>query len=290
MQALRRFPDRGSGTGRRQNQILQSVRALRHPARGFLALDDEWQGRITKALREAAGIVAGRRRCSLAERQIFEYSLRRRRRRADRGGTRHRPRTAAEPWVIVNALIGLHRALIDYVRRRACRGSDPSHRRRTCAPTAKAHWHCSSTGSTDNSGRGWSADYSDSSMSIRTTTPSRVSYTWTTPPSTSTSPRRSRTTWWTSTATRPSGRIAIETRLHVWIDLRPLPRPVRPNRCVPSLSSSFPAVRPVHVLAHASERRIDVACIERLVERAQSLLDSHARMLRNPRVALAASG
>jgi AcrR family transcriptional regulator len=85
--------------------------------RGFLASDDD---RATQGMREAARIITGSPTLLAREREIFESYT-----DAlagviaqERGMARDDP----EPWVIANALIGLHRALIDYVQRQALAG------------------------------------------------------------------------------------------------------------------------------------------------------------------------
>jgi AcrR family transcriptional regulator len=85
--------------------------------RGFLASDDD---RATRGMREAARIITGSPALLAREREIFETYI-----EAlaaviaqERGMARDDP----EPWVIANALIGLHRALIDYVQRQALAG------------------------------------------------------------------------------------------------------------------------------------------------------------------------
>jgi AcrR family transcriptional regulator len=85
--------------------------------RGFLASDD---ARATEGMREAARIISGSPTLLARERQIFE-------RYTDTlaafiAAERSMTRDSPEPWVIANALIGLHRALIDYVQRQALSG------------------------------------------------------------------------------------------------------------------------------------------------------------------------
>jgi AcrR family transcriptional regulator len=97
--------------------IVQAFGRFAIQARGFLASDD---ARATEGMREASRIILGSRALLARERQIFDRytdTL------ADfiakeQGMAREDP----EPWVIANALIGLHRALIDYVQRQALAG------------------------------------------------------------------------------------------------------------------------------------------------------------------------
>jgi AcrR family transcriptional regulator len=85
--------------------------------RGFLADDD---ARATEGMREAARIITGSPALLARERQIFErYTDTVAAFIADEQGM---ARDEPEPWVIANALIGLHRALIDYVQRQALAG------------------------------------------------------------------------------------------------------------------------------------------------------------------------
>jgi AcrR family transcriptional regulator len=86
-------------------------------ARGYLASDDE---RANEGMREAARIITGSTALLTREREIFE-------RFTDTlaaliAEERSLNPDSVEPWVIANALIGLHRALIAFVRRRALAG------------------------------------------------------------------------------------------------------------------------------------------------------------------------
>ena len=71
-------------------------------------------------MREAARIIAGSPTLLARERQIFErYTDTVAAQIAEERGMAP---DGPEPWVIANALIGLHRALIDYVQRQALAG------------------------------------------------------------------------------------------------------------------------------------------------------------------------
>ncbi len=85
--------------------------------RGFLVSDDP---RATEGMRAAARIITGSRALLARQREIFERFT----------GTlaaliaeeRGLAADALEAWVAANALIGLHRALIDYTHRQALAG------------------------------------------------------------------------------------------------------------------------------------------------------------------------
>ena len=97
--------------------IVQAFGRFAIQERGFLASDD---ARATEGMREAARILTESPTLLARERQIFEHytdavaAL-----IADEQGV---ARDDPEPWVTANALIGLHRALIDYVQRQALAG------------------------------------------------------------------------------------------------------------------------------------------------------------------------
>ena len=97
--------------------IVQAFGRFTIQPRGFLASDDD---RATEGLREAARIIAGSPTLLARERQIFErYTDTVAAQIAEERGLAP---DGPEPWVIANALIGLHRALIDYVQRQALAG------------------------------------------------------------------------------------------------------------------------------------------------------------------------
>ena len=85
--------------------------------RGYLASDDE---RATEGMREAARIITGSPALLTRQREIFERytetlaALIAEERSVKPG--------SIEPWVIANALIGLHRALVAFVHRSALAG------------------------------------------------------------------------------------------------------------------------------------------------------------------------
>jgi AcrR family transcriptional regulator len=97
--------------------IVQAFGRFALQPRGFLASDDP---RATEGMREAAQIIAGSPALLARERQIFERytaalaAVIAHERGLGDGGP--------EAWVIANALIGLHRALIDYVQGQAREG------------------------------------------------------------------------------------------------------------------------------------------------------------------------
>jgi AcrR family transcriptional regulator len=85
--------------------------------RGFLASDDP---RATEGMRAAARIITGSPALLARERAIFErYTSTL---AALIGEHRGMAADDVEPWVAANALIGVHRALIDYVHRQALAG------------------------------------------------------------------------------------------------------------------------------------------------------------------------
>ena len=85
--------------------------------RGFLASDDP---RAAEGMRAAARIIRGSPALISAERDIFErYTSTLAAFIAEERGM---AADDVEPWVVANALIGLHRALIDYVHRLALAG------------------------------------------------------------------------------------------------------------------------------------------------------------------------
>jgi AcrR family transcriptional regulator len=85
--------------------------------RGFLLSDDP---RATEGMRAAARIITGSRALLAREREIFERFT------GTLAGLIAQERGMAagdlEAWVAANALIGLHRALIDYTHRQALAG------------------------------------------------------------------------------------------------------------------------------------------------------------------------
>jgi AcrR family transcriptional regulator len=85
--------------------------------RGFLVSDDAG---ATEGMKAAARIIAGSPALLARERQIFErYTSAVAALIAEERGL---AADDVEPWVVANALIGLHRALIDYVHRQALAG------------------------------------------------------------------------------------------------------------------------------------------------------------------------
>ncbi len=97
--------------------IVQAFGRFAIQPRGFLAADDP---RATDGMREAARIITGSPALLARERQIFErYTDTLAAHIAEERGMAP---DDVEPWVIANALIGLHRGLIDYVQRQALAG------------------------------------------------------------------------------------------------------------------------------------------------------------------------
>ena len=97
--------------------IVEAFGRFATQPRGFLASSDE---RAAEGMREAARIITGSPALLARERQIFESYI------DALAAVIAEERAMApgdvEPWVIANALIGLHRALIDYVQRQALAG------------------------------------------------------------------------------------------------------------------------------------------------------------------------
>ena len=99
------------------DSIVQAFGRFALQARGFLQSDDP---RATDGMREAARIMLGSPALQARQREIFErYTDALAALIADERGAAARD---VEPWVAANALIGLHRALIDYVQRQALAG------------------------------------------------------------------------------------------------------------------------------------------------------------------------
>jgi AcrR family transcriptional regulator len=104
--------DRATG-----ESVVQAFGRFALEPRGFLASDDP---RADEGMRTVARVMTGSPALVARQRQILEgyttalaaYIAR------ERGMAQD----AVEPWVIANALIGLHRALIDYVHRQALAG------------------------------------------------------------------------------------------------------------------------------------------------------------------------
>jgi hypothetical protein len=71
---------------------------------------------VTRTITESPALLA-------RERQVFS-PLHRVASDPARGGKRSNPRRTSKPWVVANALLGVHRALIDYVRDRTLAGDD----------------------------------------------------------------------------------------------------------------------------------------------------------------------
>jgi AcrR family transcriptional regulator len=97
--------------------IVQAFGRFAIQARGYLASDDK---RATEGMREAARIISGSPALLARQRQIFE-------RYTDTlaaviAQERAMAPDDVEPWVVANALIGLHRALIASVQRQALAG------------------------------------------------------------------------------------------------------------------------------------------------------------------------
>jgi hypothetical protein len=70
---------------------------------------------------------------------------------------------------------------------------------------------------------------------------------------------------------RTTGALTYRERFDVGIDLGPLRGPVVPYGLPAGQATAFPSVRPVHLLAHHREDGIDIAAVERLVERLKML-------------------
>jgi AcrR family transcriptional regulator len=87
--------------------------------RGALASADE---RATENMATFARVITGSPALLARERQIFERYTRTL--AALIAEEREMAPDDIEPWVIANALLGLHRALIDYVRRQALAGTE----------------------------------------------------------------------------------------------------------------------------------------------------------------------
>ncbi len=97
--------------------IVEAFGRFAMQARGFLASDDP---RATEGMREAARIIQVSPALLARQRRIFErYTENVAAFIADECGMEPGD---PEPWVMANALIGLHRALIDYVQRQALMG------------------------------------------------------------------------------------------------------------------------------------------------------------------------
>jgi AcrR family transcriptional regulator len=97
--------------------IVQAFGRFAIQPRGFLVSSD---ARATEGMREAARIITGSPALLARERQIFErYTDTLAAFIAEQQGI---ARGDPEPWVIANALVGLHRALIDHVQRQALAG------------------------------------------------------------------------------------------------------------------------------------------------------------------------
>lgn len=104
--------------GRPQGEsIVAAFGRFASQQRGFLASDD---ARATEGMREAARIISQSPTLLARERQIFEaYTDSLANLIAEEKGM---AAGDPEPWVVANALIGLHRSLIDYVHRQALAG------------------------------------------------------------------------------------------------------------------------------------------------------------------------
>ena len=74
---------------------------------------------------------------------------------------------------------------------------------------------------------------------------------------------------------RTIGTLSDRERFDVGIDLGPLRGPVVPYGLPAGQATAFPSVRPVHLLAHHRENGIDIAAVERLVERLKMLKIIH---------------
>ncbi len=98
--------------------------------RGFLASNDRL---ATEGMKQAARIIRLSPTLLAREREIFErYTSTLAAFIAEERGL---PADGVEPWVVANALIGLHRALIDFVHRQALAGVE----NRRIARNVRAH-------------------------------------------------------------------------------------------------------------------------------------------------------
>jgi hypothetical protein len=75
----------------------------------------------------------------------------------------------------------------------------------------------------------------------------------------------------------PALRDGDAPRLDVRGDLLELARPVAADGLVAVDAPAFPGIRPIHIRIHRCQHRIDVAAIERVVEREQEALIVVAR-------------
>jgi AcrR family transcriptional regulator len=97
--------------------IVQAFGRFALKPRGFLATDDR---AATEGMRTVARVMTGSPSLQARQRDIFErYTATLASFIADEQGTRG---DEVEPWVTANALLGLHRALIDYTHRQALAG------------------------------------------------------------------------------------------------------------------------------------------------------------------------
>jgi AcrR family transcriptional regulator len=88
--------------------------------RGLLASSD--QEAVTE-LTKVTRVIAESRALQIREREIYERYVRS---LADVIAAEHPQEPEIVPWVIANALIGLHRAVVDDVRRQVLAGVDPA--------------------------------------------------------------------------------------------------------------------------------------------------------------------